>query len=154
MAAQLLALMEVSNGIHAVGKTLMAERSQPAAAWAWLVGREPERGTVVTAGAGGALLGTITLTSGTAVWWVNFALFAVAFDLAAGFVSNLTRSTRTFWSAQKLRLRGAYVLVHLIAYPLAIWALVPSAELGVLLSAVLAAKIGAFAKGTLGEPRR
>jgi len=108
----------------------------------------------VTAGAGGALLGTITLTSGTAVWWVNFALFAVAFDLAAGFVSNLTRSTRTFWSAQKLRLRGAYVLVHLIAYPLAIWALAPSAELGVLLSAVLAAKIGAFAKGTLGEPRR
>ncbi|MFM2193842.1 MAG: hypothetical protein RLZZ460_512 [Chloroflexota bacterium] len=127
------------------------ERRARAPLWAWLVGREPERGTIAIAGASGAILGIIALAGDAKAYWADIALFAVAFDLAAGLVSNLSRSTRTFWLAQKLHLRRAYVLVHLLAYPLAIWALVPSVELGVLLSAVLAAKIFAFVKGDLGR---
>lgn len=65
--------------------------------WAWLVGRQPRGITLVTAGASGALLGLISLALNEAAWWANVILFVLAFDLAAGFVSNLSYSTRSFW---------------------------------------------------------
>lgn len=112
--------------------------------WAWLVGRQPRGITLVTAGASGALLGLISLALNEAAWWANAILFVLAFDLAAGFVSNLSYSTRSFWSGQSFFLRATYVVAHLLVYPLAIWALVSSAILGAALSAVLGAKVVAF----------
>jgi hypothetical protein len=115
--------------------------------WAWLVGRQPRTTTLVIAGASGVLLGLMTLVSSEAPSWTDLILFVLAFDLAAGFVSNLSNSTRSFWSGQSLFLRATYVFLHLLAYPLAIWALVSSALWGSVLSAVLGAKIVAFIFG-------
>ena len=115
--------------------------------WAWLVGRQPRRITLVIAGASGVLLGLGTLVSSEAPLWTDLILFVVAFDLAAGFVSNLSNSTRSFWSGQSLFLRATYVVLHLLAYPLAIWALVASPLWGSVLSAVLGAKIVSFVFG-------
>ena len=115
--------------------------------WAWLVGRHPRTITLVIAGASGVLLGLMTLVSSEAPSWTDLILFVLAFDLAAGFVSNLSNSTRTFWSGQSLFRRATYVVLHLLAYPLAIWALASSALWGSALSAVLGAKIAAFVFG-------
>ena len=115
--------------------------------WAWLVGRHPRRITLVIAGASGVLLGLGTLVSSEAPSWTDLILFVLAFDLAAGFVSNLSNSTRSFWSGQSLFLRATYVVLHLLAYPLAIWALVASPLWGSVLSAVLGAKIVSFVFG-------
>ena len=115
--------------------------------WAWLVGRQPRTITLVIAGVSGVLLGLGTLVSSEAPSWTDLILFVLAFDLAAGFVSNLSNSTRSFWSGQSLLLRATYVVLHLLAYPLAIWALASSALWGSVLSAVLGAKIVAFIVG-------
>ena len=115
--------------------------------WTWLVGRHPRRITLVIAGASGVLLGLATLGSSETPWWTDLILFLLAFDLAAGCVSNLSSSTRSSWSGQSLFLRATYVVLHLLAYPLAIWALVSSALWGSVLSAVLGAKIVAFIVG-------
>ena len=56
---------------------------------AWLVGRQPRGITLVIAGASGVLLGLMTLVSSEAPSWTDLILFVLAFDLAAGFVSNL-----------------------------------------------------------------
>ena len=115
--------------------------------WAWLVGRQPRTTTLVIAGASGVILGLMTLVGSEAPSWTDLILFVLAFDLGAGFVSNLSNSTRSFWSGQSLFLRATYVAFHLLAYPLAIWALGSSAILGAVLSAVLGAKIVAFILG-------
>ena len=112
--------------------------------WAWLVGKQPKRSTLAIAGVGGLLLGIVAVAANDVVWWANVILFALAFDLAAGFVSNLSHSTRTFWSSRSFFLRVTYVVAHLSVYPLAIWILVSSNVLGGLLALVLAAKILAF----------
>jgi hypothetical protein len=108
------------------------------------VGRHPKKRTLAIAGVGGLLLGIVTVSTNGVVWWANVILFALVFDLAAGFVSNLSHSTRSFWSSQSFFLRATYVVAHLSVYPLAIWTLVPSTVLGGLLALVLAAKILAF----------
>lgn len=115
--------------------------------WAWLVGRHPRRTTLVIAGASGFLLGLMTLASSEAPWWTDLILFVLAFDVAAGLVSNLSVATRRFWSERSLFLRATYVVLHLLAYSLAIWVLVSSALWGSVLSAVLGAKIVAFIFG-------
>lgn len=115
--------------------------------WAWLVGTRPQTTTLVIAGSGGVLLGMMALLSNEGPWWADVIVFALACDLAAGFLSNLSQSTRAFWSGQSFFLRTTYVLVHLIAYPLALWALVSSAWVGGVLSGVLGAKILAFLLG-------
>ena len=122
----------------------MTSANQAAPVWAWLVGRHPKRSTLAIAGVGGLLLGIIAVATNDVVWWANVILFALAFDLAAGFVSNLSHSTRSFWSSQSFYLRATYVVAHLSVYPLAIWILVSSSVLGGLLTLVLAAKILAF----------
>jgi hypothetical protein len=108
------------------------------------VGRHPKKRTLAIAGAGGLLLGIVAVATNGVVWWANVILFALAFDLAAGFVSNLSHSTRSFWSSQSFFLRATYVVAHLSVYPLAIWILVSSSVVGGLLALVLAAKILAF----------
>jgi hypothetical protein len=108
------------------------------------VGRHPKKSTLTIAGAGGLLLGIVSVATNDVVWWANVILFALAFDLAAGFVSNLSHSTRSFWSSQSFFLRATYVVAHLSVYPLAIWILVSSSVVGGLLALVLAAKILAF----------
>ena len=110
----------------------------------WLVGRHPKRITLAIAGVGGLLLGIVAVATNDVVWWAKVILFALAFDLAAGFVSNLSHSTRSFWSSQSFFLRATYVVAHLSIYPLAIWILVSSSVVGGLLALVLAAKILAF----------
>ena len=122
----------------------MTSANQAAPVWAWLVGRHPKKRTLAIAGAGGLLLGIVTFATSDVVWWANVILFALAFDLAAGFVSNLSHSTRSFWSSQSFFLRATYVVAHLSVYPLAIWILVSSSVVGGLLALVLAAKILAF----------
>ena len=122
----------------------MTSANQAAPVWAWLVGRHPKKSTLAIAGAGGLLLGIFAVATNDVVWWANVILFALAFDLAAGFVSNLSHSTRSFWSSQSFYLRATYVVAHLSVYPLAIWILVSSSVLGGLLTLVLAAKILAF----------
>jgi hypothetical protein len=108
------------------------------------VGRHPKRSTLAIAGVGGLLLGIVAVATNDVVWWANVILFALAFDLAAGFVSNLSHSTRSFWSSRSFFLRATYVVAHLSVYPLAIWMLVSSSVLVLLLALVLAAKILAF----------
>lgn len=115
--------------------------------YVWLVGRHPKIRTLVTAGAGGLLLGVSTVDTNVLAWWVNVIVFALAFDLAAGFVSNLSHSTRSFWYSRSFALRATYVLTHLTLYPLAIWELVPSDLLRGFLAAVLGAKIVTFVIG-------
>ena len=122
----------------------MTSANQAAPVWAWLVGRHPKRSTLAIAGVGGLLLGIVAVATNDVVWWANVILFALAFDLAAGFVSNLSHSTRSFWSSQSFFLRATYVVAHLSIYPLAIWILVSSSVVGGLLALVLAAKILAF----------
>ena len=122
----------------------MSSANQAAPGWAWLVGRHPKKRTLAIAGAGGLLLGIVAVATNDVVWWANVILFALAFDLAAGFVSNLSHSTRSFWSSQSSFLRATYVVAHLSVYPLAIWILVSSSVVGGLLALVLAAKILAF----------
>ena len=122
----------------------MSSANQAAPVWAWLVGRHPKRITLAIAGVGGLLLGIVAVATNDVVWWANVILFALAFDLAAGFVSNLSHSTRSFWSSRSFFLRATYVVAHLSVYPLAIWILVSSSVLGGLLALVLAAKILAF----------
>lgn len=117
--------------------------------WAWLVGRHPKKRTLVIAGVGGLLLGIVAVATNDVVWWANVILFALAFDLAAGFVSNLSKSTRSFWSSRSFFLRASYVLAHLSVYPMAIWLLVSSDLLNGLLTAILGAKILAFIIGGL-----
>lgn len=120
--------------------------------WAWLVGTRPQTTPLVIAGSGGVLLGMMALLSSEGPWWADVIVFALAFDLAAGFVSNLSQSTRAFWSGQSFFLRTTYVLVHLGAYPFAVWALVSSAWMGGLLSTVLAGKIISFVVGAFRRP--
>ena len=122
----------------------MRSANQAAPVWAWLVGRHPKRSTLAIAGVGGLLLGIVAVATNDVVWWANVILFALAFDLAAGFVSNLSHSTRSFWSSRSFYLRATYVVAHLSVYPLAIWILVSSSVVGGLLALVLAAKILAF----------
>jgi len=122
----------------------LSSANQAAPVWAWLVGRHPKKRTLAIAGAGGLLLGIVAVAANDVVWWANVILFALAFDLAAGFVSNLSHSTRSFWSSQSFFLRATYVVAHLSVYPLAIWILVSSSVVGGLLALVLAAKILAF----------
>ena len=122
----------------------MRSANQAAPVWAWLAGRHPKKSTLAIAGVGGLLLGIVGVATNGVVWWANVILFALAFDLAAGFVSNLSHSTRSFWSSQPFYLRATYVVAHLSVYPLAIWILVSSSVLGGLLTLVLAAKILAF----------
>ena len=122
----------------------MRSANQAAPVWAWLVGRHPKKSTLVVSGVGGLLLGIFAVATNVVVWWANVILFALAFDLAAGFVSNLSHSTRSFWSSRSFYLRATYVVAHLSVYPLAIWILVSSSVLGGLLTLVLAAKILAF----------
>ena len=112
--------------------------------WAWLVGRHPKKSALAIAGVGGLLLGIVAVATNDVVWWANAIIFALAFDLAAGFVSNLSHSTRSFWSSRSFFLRATYVVAHLSVYPFAIWVLVSSNVLGGLLALVLAAKILAF----------
>ena len=112
--------------------------------WAWLVGKQPKRSTLAIAGVGGLLLGIVAVAANDVVWWANVILFALAFDLAAGFVSNLSHSTKSFWSSRSFFLRATYFVAHLSVYPFAIWILVPSSVLGGLPTLVLAAKILAF----------
>jgi len=90
----------------------------------------------------------MTLVSSEVPSWTDLILFVLAFDLAAGFVSNLSNSTRSFWSGQSFFRRATYVVLHLLAYPLAIWALVSSPLWGSVLSVVLGAKIAAFVFGS------
>lgn len=111
------------------------------------MGRQPRGITLVIAGTSGVLLGLMTLLSSEVPSWTDLILFVLAFDLGAGFVSNLSNSTRSFWSGQSLFLRATYVVLHLLAYPLAIWALASSALWGSVLSVVLGAKIVAFIVG-------
>ena len=108
------------------------------------MGRHPKKSTLVVSGVGGLLLGIFAVATNVVVWWENVILFALAFDLAAGFVSNLSHSTRSFWSSQSFFLSATYVVAHLSVYPLAIWILVSSSVVGGLLALVLAAKILAF----------
>ena len=122
----------------------MRSANQAAPVWAWLVGRHPKKSTLVVSGVGGLLLGIVAVATNGVVWWAKVILFALAFDLAAGFVSNLSHSTRSFWSSQPFYLRATYVVAHLSVYPLAIWLLVSSSVLGGLLTLVVAAKILAF----------
>ena len=122
----------------------MSSANQAAPVWAWLVGGHPKRITLAIAGVGGLLLGIVAVATNDVVWWANVILFALAFDLAAGFVSNLSHSTRSFWSSRSFFLRSTYVFAHLSVYPFAIWILVPSSVLDLLLALVLAAKILAF----------
>jgi hypothetical protein len=110
----------------------------------WLVGESPSNITIAFAGAGGLILGIVVVVTNGVVWWANVILFALAFDLAAGFISNLSHSTKSFWSSQSVFLRASYVFAHVTVYPLAVWALVSSSALGGLLTLVLAAKILAF----------
>lgn len=122
----------------------MTSANQAAPVWAWLVGRHPKRSTLAIAGVGGLLLGIVAVATNDVVWWANVILFALAFDLAAGFVSNLSHSTRSFWSSRSFFLRATYVVAHLSVYPFAIWILVSSGVLGGFLLLVLVAKVLAF----------
>jgi hypothetical protein len=114
---------------------------------AWILGETPMPRTVVAAGVLGAGVAAAVVLASPGAWWMQLCLLLLAFDLAAGLVSNLSASTRAFWRARPASLQRAFIVLHVSAYPLAIWALAGTGAVAALLLVILAAKIAGFARG-------
>jgi hypothetical protein len=114
---------------------------------AWILGETPTPRTAITAGVLGAGFAVAVVLASPAVGWMRLILLFLAWDLAAGLVSNLSASTRAFWRARPQGWRWAFIAVHGSVYPLVIWSLVgPGAVMWILMAALLA-KIAAFSAG-------
>ncbi|MBU6333960.1 MAG: hypothetical protein KGS47_06105 [Chloroflexi bacterium] len=111
---------------------------------AWILGETPTPRTVVAAGVLGAGVAVAVVLASPGVWWMRLILLFLAFDLAAGLVSNLSASTRAFWRARPRGWRWAFIVLHASVYPLAIWSLAGTGAIMWILLAVLLAKIAAF----------
>ncbi|MFM7504457.1 MAG: hypothetical protein ACKO4O_03235 [Candidatus Limnocylindrus sp.] len=75
---------------------------------------------------------------------MQLGLALLSFDIAAGLVSNLSRSTQRFWRSRGDVTRKAYVLLHVALYPIIAVLLVGPGTTWLILVAGVAAKVGAF----------
>ena len=110
----------------------------------WLLGASPTTATVRLAAALGGLLAVVAGLTAPIEGLRLFIVMAFSFDLAAGLISNLSQSTQDFWRSQSFFLKGAYVIVHLTLYPIALIALVGVSVTLWILLVTLTAKIFAF----------
>lgn len=111
---------------------------------AYLVGDTPRPRTLVGAACAGLALGVSAVVFTDTLFWLRVFLFALAFDIGAGWVSNLSHSTRSFWNKQSRALRVSYIVVHLVVYPAALWVLADPVWVWGLLVVALLGKVGAF----------
>lgn len=125
----------------------MNDAAYPGSLIAWLVGITPTKRTLVVAGVAGlALAGVVTLAT-SQMGWGHIVLFLVAFDIGAGWVSNLSQSTRSFWKTRSRAVQVGYIVLHLAFYPVALWVLADSVWVWGLLIMALLGKLGAFMVG-------
>lgn len=125
----------------------MNDAAYPGSLTAWLVGITPTKRTLVVAGVAGlALAGVVTLAT-SQLGWGHIVLLLLAFDIGAGWVSNLSQSTRSFWKTRSRALQVSYVILHLALYPVALWVLADSVWVWGFLFMALLGKVGAFVVG-------
>ena len=110
----------------------------------WLLGAYPTAPTVRLAAAMGGLLAAVAGLTAPIEGPSFFILMVLSFDLAAGLISNLSQSTQDFWRSQSFFLKGAYVIVHLTLYPIALITLVGVSVTLWILLVTLTAKTFAF----------
>lgn len=122
----------------------MDKRTSPIA---YLVGENPRPRTLVFAASAGLFLAVLTVVYGAQPGWGQVVLFLLSFDIAAGWVSNLSASTRHFWRQRSRALHVAYVVAHLTVYPLLLWTLIDSLWIRALLLLALLGKLSAFVVG-------
>lgn len=114
---------------------------------AYLVGDAPRPRTLVGAACAGLALGLVAFFFTDMSTWQRVVLFTLAFDIGAGWVSNLSESTRSFWRKRSRGLQVSYIVVHLAVYPLALWLLTDSLLVWGILGMALLGKVGAFMLG-------
>lgn len=114
---------------------------------AYLVGESPRSRTLVSAAFAGLALGVTAVLFADTLFWQSIVLFTLSFDIAAGWVSNLSESTRSFWKRRSLVLQVSYIVLHLAVYPAALWVLTDSVGVWGLLIMALLGKLGAFMVG-------
>ena len=114
---------------------------------AYLVGDTPRPRTLVGAACAGLALGVSAVVFTDTLFWQRVVLFILSFDIAAGWVSNLSESTRSFWKKRSRALQVSYIVIHLAVYPVALWVLTNSVWMWGFLFLALLGKVGAFMVG-------
>ena len=114
---------------------------------AYLVGDAPRSRTLVGAACAGLALGLFAFAFTGTLAWQRVVLFTLAFDIGAGWVSNLSESTRSFWKKRSRGLQVSYIVIHLAVYPVALWVPTDSVWVWGLLLIALLGKLGAFVVG-------
>ena len=127
----------------------MRSHSRRVSALAYLVGDAPRPRTLVGAACAGLALGLVAFFFTDTSTWQRVVLFALAFDIGAGWVSNLSESTRSFWKKRSRALQVSYIVIHLGLYPVALWVLTDSVWVWGLLLIALLGKLGAFVVGVV-----
>lgn len=85
----------------------MNKRASPIA---YLVGENLRPRTLVFAASAGLVVAVLTSLFGAQPGWGQVVLFLLSFDIAAGWISNRSASTRHFWRQRsRKQLRGALV---------------------------------------------
>lgn len=125
----------------------MRSHSRKVSALAYLVGESPRPRTLLGAACGGLALGLFALYFTDTLLWERVLLFALTFDIAAGWISNLSESTRSFWKKRSRALQVSYIVIHLGLYPVALWVLTDSVWVWGFLLIALLGKLGAFVVG-------
>ena len=116
----------------------------------WLVGENPKTITLIVAGLVGLSFGLLVMYLYSSQVWTQIILFILSFDIAAGLISNLSQSTRAFWTSQSSLLKGTYIVLHVFVYPIMLWLLTGWSVLFLIVLIPLAAKILAFSIGIKG----
>ena len=114
---------------------------------AYLVGETPRPRTLWFALGVALAISVPPLFFNTTSFWEQALLFLLAFDIAAGWLSNLTESTRSFWKTRSRALQVSYIVIHLAVYPVVLWVLTDSVWVWGFLFMALLGKLGAFMVG-------
>ncbi|MFM8997112.1 MAG: hypothetical protein ACKOJD_03200, partial [Candidatus Limnocylindrus sp.] len=110
----------------------------------WLLGEAPTTTTVAFAALWGLCFAAAISTAAGVSGAMQLGLALLSFDIAAGLVSNLSRSTQRFWRSRGDATRKAYVLLHVALYPIIAVLLVGPGITWLILLVGVAAKVGAF----------
>lgn len=110
----------------------------------WLLGESPTTTTVAFAALWGLCFAAAISTAAGVSGTMQLGLALLSFDIAAGLVSNLSRSTQRFWRSRSDVMRKAYVLLHVALYPIIAILLVGPGITWLILLVGVAAKVGAF----------
>ena len=109
-----------------------------------LHGINPTRFQLVSSYAVGLASAALTLVA-LGFAWKTALLALLVLDWTAGVVANSAEPVRAWW-AERPRLRGAFIVVHLLELPVVFWLTDGGAAFAVL-ALVLAAKLSVFVLG-------